>query len=179
MGFGSEKMSLIGLGLLSRFKFTLKSDLSSLWQFALGGRWFPHPFLVGQMVIGEKNIKKLAPRLFSLVSKRTANKLTVLEALTGHSWVNDMQGALSVGALVDYLNLWDTLSQVMLQPGSDDRHIWRLSLELLVDRDAHLEKTDEREPTLLTSSLVCPLRKRNVVFAYGWWLFTNGGLPTV
>jgi hypothetical protein len=54
MGFGSEKMSLIGLGLLSRFKFTLKSDLSSLWQFALGGRWFPDPFLVGQMVIGEK-----------------------------------------------------------------------------------------------------------------------------
>ena len=30
---------------------------------------------------------------------------------------------------------------------------------LLVDRDAHLEKTDEREPALLTSSLVCPLRK--------------------
>jgi hypothetical protein len=138
----------------------------------------PRPFFGRTDGYWGKNIKKLAPRLFSLVSKRTANKLTVLEALTGHSWVNDMQGALSVGALVDYLNLWDTLSQVMLQPGSDDRHIWRLSLKLLVDRDAHLEKTDEREPTLLTS-LVCPLRKRNVVFAYGWWLFTNGGLPTV
>lgn len=73
----------------------------------------PTPFFGRTDGYWGKNIKKLAPRLFSLVSKRTANKLTVLEALTGHSWVNDMQGALSVGALVDYLNLWDTLSQVI------------------------------------------------------------------
>jgi hypothetical protein len=37
-------------------------------------------------------------------------------------------------------------------------YLWQPPL-LLVDGDAHLEKTDEREPALLTSSLVCPLRK--------------------
>jgi hypothetical protein len=37
-------------------------------------------------------------------------------------------------------------------------YLWQPPL-LLVDGDAHLEKMDEREPALLSSSLVCPLHK--------------------
>jgi hypothetical protein len=49
------KISHMSVPTFYRFNnLALKSDLSSLWQFALGGRWFPDPFLVGQMVIGEK-----------------------------------------------------------------------------------------------------------------------------
>jgi hypothetical protein len=47
-----------------------------------------------------------------------------LEALADHAWVTDLQGAFSVGVLADFLNLWDLLSQVVLQPGTDDKYIW-------------------------------------------------------
>jgi hypothetical protein len=32
-----------------------------------------------------------------------------------------------VGVLVDYLRLWDILVNFQLQPGVEDRHIWRFS----------------------------------------------------
>ena len=47
---------------------------------------------------------------------------------------------------------------LIAQVTNDPIYLWQPPL-LLVDGDAHLEKTDEREPALLTSSLVCPLRK--------------------
>jgi hypothetical protein len=52
-------------------------------------------------------VSNLAPRLFAIIPKRIANKRTVLEALTNRKWVSDIKGALSVGAFVDYLNLWE------------------------------------------------------------------------
>jgi hypothetical protein len=35
--------------------------------------------------------------------------------------------ALSVGALVDYLHLWDLVSSVELQPDMEDKHIFSLA----------------------------------------------------
>ena len=34
---------------------------------------------------------------------------------------------LSVRAIVEFLELWDILSSVELQPGVDDSHIWKLN----------------------------------------------------
>lgn len=72
-------------------------------------------------------ISELAPRLFLLVSKRNASKRLVSEALPNHAWIVDLQGALGVTALTEYLKLWDILSTFVLQPDIEDRHIWRLS----------------------------------------------------
>jgi hypothetical protein len=41
--------------------------------------------------------------------------------------ISDIIGALPVGALVDYLHLWDLLSNVELQPGIEDKHIFCLA----------------------------------------------------
>lgn len=38
-----------------------------------------------------------------------------------------LQGALSVGVLAEFLNLRDILSQVILQPESEDKPIWQLA----------------------------------------------------
>jgi len=38
-----------------------------------------------------------------------------------------VQGVLSVRAIVEFLELWDILSSVELQPGVDDSHIWKLN----------------------------------------------------
>lgn len=36
--------------------------------------------------------------------------------------------ALSVDVIVELLELWDIISEVELQPGVEDSHIWRFSL---------------------------------------------------
>jgi len=76
-------------------------------------------FWTDRWIHGQK-IEDLAPLLFALVAKRRANKRTVLETLTDNTWIGDLQGALSVGVLAKFLNLWVILSQVVLQPQSED-----------------------------------------------------------
>jgi hypothetical protein len=36
--------------------------------------------------------------------------MTVQEEITNRIWISDIKGALSVGVLTDYLQLWDLLS---------------------------------------------------------------------
>ena len=40
----------------------------------------------------------------------------MLQVLTNHSWISDIQGAFSVGVLVEFLNLWGLLFKIVLQP---------------------------------------------------------------
>jgi hypothetical protein len=61
-------------------------------------------------------VSDLAPRLFEIIPKRIVNNRSVLEALTNRKWISDIKGALSGRAIVDYLQLWDLLSEVVLQP---------------------------------------------------------------
>ena len=73
------------------------------------------------------SIQDLAPWVFALVSNRRANKRTVREALTNEKWLEDIQGAISVEGLLEFLEVWDLISLVELQVGTPDKHIWRLS----------------------------------------------------
>jgi hypothetical protein len=54
-----------------------------------------------------KSVSDIAPRLLLTVPKRIASKSTVHEALSNRRWVSDIKGALTLGALVDYLHLWN------------------------------------------------------------------------
>jgi hypothetical protein len=47
---------------------------------------------------------------------------------TNLRWVTDFQGALTVPVLVEYLELYQALDQVELQPEIPDEHTWRLSI---------------------------------------------------
>jgi hypothetical protein len=49
------------------------------------------------------------------------------EGLTNCQWVSDIRGGLSVTVLVEYLQLWNLVDGVVLQPDIADQHIWRLS----------------------------------------------------
>jgi hypothetical protein len=73
-----------------------------------------------------KRIVDLAPRLLATIPKRIVNNRTVNEALTNRKWIADIKGALSVGVLIDYLQLWEMLSAIELQPGVEDRHIFSI-----------------------------------------------------
>jgi len=74
-----------------------------------------------------KNIQDIAPHVYALVSRRTAARRSVLEALINEKWIEDIQGSISPEALMEYLVLWDVISEVDLHVGVQDKHIWRLS----------------------------------------------------
>jgi len=74
-----------------------------------------------------KDVLDLAPNLYALVPKRRASRRKVMDALVDENWVADIQGEISLEALWEYLDLWDILTEVELQEGNSDKHIWRLS----------------------------------------------------
>ena len=83
-------------------------------------------FWTDRWIHGQR-VADLAPQVFALVSKRKANRRTVFEALTSNAWVSDIQGAITVGVISEFLGLWDIFTEVCLQPVVEDSHILRLS----------------------------------------------------
>jgi hypothetical protein len=71
-------------------------------------------------------IADLAPRLFATIPKKRVKQRMVQEAFTNRAWVSDIQGALTVGVIVEYLHLWDLLTDLELQPEVEDSYVWRL-----------------------------------------------------
>jgi hypothetical protein len=76
-----------------------------------------------------QRIADLAPRLLAAVPKRRINSRTVSEALTAAKWVPDIQGALTIGVITEFLHLWDLILNFELQQGVNDIHFWRLSAD--------------------------------------------------
>ena len=70
-------------------------------------------------------IRQIAPALFRAVPRSKRSK-TVASALP-HAWARDITGAPTLQVLVEYLNVWDLVESVVLQPGSADKLIWRWS----------------------------------------------------
>jgi hypothetical protein len=70
----------------------------------------------------------IAPRLLKTIPKKLINKRTVQEAIRDNLWINDIPRSLSVGALADFLRLWDLVAQVVLYPDKEDKHIFRLAV---------------------------------------------------
>jgi hypothetical protein len=76
---------------------------------------------------GQK-IVDIAPRLVAAVpARRRINKRAVYEALMTRQWIFDIQGALTVGIIAEFLHLWDVLLTVQLQPDISDNHFWRFA----------------------------------------------------
>jgi hypothetical protein len=49
----------------------------------------------------------------------------VKEALTDEKWIDDIRVELPIEALMEYLELWDIISNVELHEGSQDKHNMR------------------------------------------------------
>ena len=55
--------------------------------------------------VGGHTLVEIAPNLFRTVAKRTTKRRTVAQALQNRKWVDDIQGALTVQALFEYLQV--------------------------------------------------------------------------
>jgi hypothetical protein len=64
------------------------------------------------------------PLLFRAIS-RTGRKRSIKEALMQNRWVNDITGALTTQVLCQYLQVWEMLRGVTLDPLQSDRFVWR------------------------------------------------------
>jgi hypothetical protein len=64
------------------FSMTMQTDLGN------GATTF---FWTDRWLSGHR-IADLTPRLFRTISKQRANRRTVLDALSNHSWISDIQG---------------------------------------------------------------------------------------
>jgi hypothetical protein len=56
----------------------------------------------------------IAPRLLAAIPKQRINKRTVQEGICGNNWISNIRGELTVGVIVEYLHLWNILSNVGL-----------------------------------------------------------------
>jgi hypothetical protein len=54
----------------------------------------------------------IAPRLLGTIPKKLINKRIVHEVIRDNVWINDISESLSLGALADFLRLWDIVTQV-------------------------------------------------------------------
>jgi hypothetical protein len=77
--------------------------------------------------INGERVADIASRLLAAIPKRRVNKCTVQETLSGHKWISDIRGALTVGVLVEYLHLWNILYEIELQREKEDIHFWRFA----------------------------------------------------
>lgn len=73
-------------------------------------------------------IADLSPHLFVAIPYRSINRHTVREALTNRAWILDIQGAITVAMIVDYLHLWDLMMDFHLQLEVEDIHLSGSSL---------------------------------------------------
>lgn len=89
-----------------------------------------------------KRLKALAPIVFALVSKRIAIKRLVSD----HMWVSDIRGALTARVIWEFVELFQIVDDVILQPEILDAHIWSLSL---------LDSSPLNLPMMLYASFGC------------------------
>jgi hypothetical protein len=91
-------------------------------------------FCTDKWLLGQK-ISDIAPRRFQTIPMRFA-KRTVQEALQNGKWISDNKGALSVGVLVDYIQLWDLISNIELQAEIEDKHVFCIAADGLYSAKA-------------------------------------------
>jgi hypothetical protein len=65
----------------------------------------------------------LAPYIFALVPKRIIKERTVAEGIADMSWVQDIHGVATLEVIIEFISLWEVISEVILLPDTPDGHI--------------------------------------------------------
>jgi hypothetical protein len=108
------------------------------------------------------------PRLFAAIPNRIVKTRTIQEVLQNRKWIGDIKGALTIGVLVDYLQLWEMLEGFQLQPDTQDRHIFTLSASLIYSIKAAYEGLFIRSVSFPHHDRVWKTwAPQNVVFSFG------------
>jgi hypothetical protein len=74
-----------------------------------------------------RKIVDLTPLLFVAIPQARRKSCTVQQAFQNHAWTADIQGVVTIEIIVEYIQLWELLLDIQLQPEVEDTHFWRLS----------------------------------------------------
>lgn len=77
--------------------------------------------------IDGNSVEDIAPLVWAAVPKRLRNSRLVNQALADNQWARHIAGSLSVLAIRQFLQLWDRMQILNLDPNSEDKFIWRWS----------------------------------------------------
>ncbi|WVZ83247.1 hypothetical protein U9M48_030415 [Paspalum notatum var. saurae] len=66
----------------------------------------------------------LAPNLFKAVPRRFHSR-TLKEGIQNSAWIKDIRGALTEIMVVEYVEVWEKVQQISLEPGRQDFFRWR------------------------------------------------------
>lgn len=69
---------------------------------------------------------RFAPAVFAATS-RSGRKRTLRQALSNNRWARDITGELTLQVVREYLQVWDLLRDITLEPSRRDRFIWKWS----------------------------------------------------
>jgi len=143
-GLGTHNLELMGWALRIRWLWAQKTDPSKPWAGlpiqapqnaqalfnvavdALVGNGEKTMFWIDRW-LGDKTMAEKAPNLFRTVSKRTAKRRTVVQALQNRRWVRDINGALTVQVWLEYFQVWDLVVGTVLQQDVPDQFKWKLT----------------------------------------------------
>jgi hypothetical protein len=64
-------------------------------------------------------VKDVTPSLLDFVSQTNIKATIVAVGLTGRAWVRQIPEGITVSAILDYLRVWDLVSQIQLGNGED------------------------------------------------------------
>jgi hypothetical protein len=74
--------------------------------------------------MASRSIAEIPMLLYAAITQKKRQKRTVQEALPVHAWAYDIQGALTIGIIIKYIQVWDLLLEIQLQSEVDDTHKW-------------------------------------------------------
>lgn len=63
--------------------------------------------------INGSTVVELAPNLIQLIPKRARGQRTVSQTLNSRRWISNIQGALTVQVLVEYLRIWGLVDGII------------------------------------------------------------------
>jgi hypothetical protein len=70
---------------------------------------------------------RIAPNLFRAV-RRGGRGRSVRDALANHQWATDISDGPTAVVITEYLRLWLKVESIQLQPGVQDRFVWKWSV---------------------------------------------------
>jgi hypothetical protein len=69
---------------------------------------------------------RIAPNLFRAVRRGGCGR-SVRDSLANHQWATDISGGPMAVVITEYLRLWPKVESIQLQPGVQDRFVWKWS----------------------------------------------------
>uniref|UniRef100_A0ACD5ZZX1 Uncharacterized protein n=1 Tax=Avena sativa TaxID=4498 RepID=A0ACD5ZZX1_AVESA len=71
------------------------------------------------------SIQDIAPALFAFVKPKAARIRLVADARVGSSWMRDLSGYQTVGAILQYLRIWELIAAEQPLTVGEDKWIWK------------------------------------------------------